>query len=197
MKALANEARKEERVTGNIEVNTSAKKAYEDVVGENGSLAKKILLAQLEYPKERQANAIATSMMDAKIEANPELKDKEYEDKRKKLAQKAINDARDIVNGGVHKERYRIKLSDREWEAIMAGAVSDTKMRTIIRYSDKEELKKRASPQRSGMRSSSRSRAIMLLKAGWPASEVAKELGVSTTTLEKEGLFKYAKEGGD
>ena len=39
-----------------------------------------------------------------------ELKDKEYEDKRKKLAQKAINDARDIVNGGVHKERYRIKL---------------------------------------------------------------------------------------
>ena len=197
LKALANEARKEERVTGNIEVNTSAKKAYEDVVGENGSLAKKILLAQLEYPKERQANAIATSMMDAKIEANPELKDKEYEDKRKKLAQKAINDARDIVNGGVHKERYRIKLSDREWEAIMAGAVSDTKMRTIIRYSDKEELKKRASPQRSGMRSSSRSRAIMLLKAGWPASEVAKELGVSTTTLEKEGLFKYAKEGGD
>lgn len=192
LKALANEARKEERATENLKENKSAKEMYDDVVGKDGTLAKKILLAQLEYPKERQAQAIATSIMDAKIQDNPELKEKEYSDKRKKLAQKALNDARDIVNGGVHKERYRIKLSDREWEAIQAGAISDTKMRTIIRYSDKEDLKRRSSPKRTGMRASARSRAVMLLKAGWPASEVAKELGVSTTTLEKEGLFKYA-----
>ena len=80
--------------------------------------------------------------MDAKIKANPELKEKDYADKRKKLAAKALNDARDMVNGGEHKKRYRIQLTEREWEAIMAGAISDTQMKRVIRYSDKEELKK-------------------------------------------------------
>ena len=195
LKALANEARKEERSTGLLKQNKSAKDVYNDIVGKDGTLAKKIALAELEAPKERQAQAIATSIMDAKIKANPELKEKDYQDKKKKLAAKALTDARKIVNNGKDEKRYRIKLTDREWEAIMAGAISDNKMRTIIRYSDKDELKKRATPQRAGMKASTRSRAIMLLKAGWPIAEVAAELDISTQTLEKEGLLKYA--GGD
>ena len=198
LKALANEARKEERSTGNLTLNKTAQKTYDDVVGKDGSLAKKIALAELEAPKERQAQAIATSIMDAKIRAQPELKDKDYADKRKKLAAKALNDARDMVNGGEHKKRYRIQLTEREWEAIMAGAISDTQMKRVIRYSDKEELKKQATPRRdTGMKPSSRSRARLLLDAGWSAAAVAEELGVSWTTLEKEGLLKNYKEGGD
>lgn len=198
LKAMGNEARKEERSTGLLQQNKTAKEIYDDVVGREGSLAKKIALAELEAPKERQAQAIATSVMDAKIKANPELKDKDHQDKRKKLAAKALNDARDLVNGGEHKKRYRIQLTDREWEAIMAGAVSDNKMRTIIRYSDKEELKKRATPRKdTGLKPSSRSRARLLLNAGWSASAVAEELGVSWSTLEKEGLLKNYDKDGD
>lgn len=197
LKAMANEARKEERSTGLLQQNKSAKEIYDDVVGKDGSLAKKIALAELEAPKERQAQAIATSLMDTKIRAQPELKEKDYADKRKKLAAKALNDARDLVNGGEHKKRYRIELTEREWEAIMAGAISDNKMRTVIRYSDKDQLKKMATPKRStGMMASSKSRARLLLKAGWAPSAVAEELGVSWSTLEKEGLLKNYMEGG-
>lgn len=199
LKALANEARKEERQTGLLELNKSAKEAYADVVGPEGTLAKKIALAQLEAPKERQAQAIARSIMDAKERANPEIKEKDNKDKYKKLSAKALNDARDLVNGGEHKKRYRIKLTDREWDAILAGAVSDNKMRTIIRYSDKDELKKRATPRNNtGMKSSTRSRALLLLNAGYAPSTVANELGISVTSLAKEfNNFRGMAVGGE
>lgn len=196
LKALGNEARKEERATGLLKKIPSAEKAYDDVVGENGSLSKKIALAELEYPKERQAQAIATSIMNAKKQSNPELKDDK--DKLKKLSAKALEDARDLVNGG-HKKRYRIELSDREWEAIQAGAISNEKMKTIIRYSDKDELKKRATPrQTTGLKSSTKSRARALLASGHTWAEVADTLGVSTTSLRKElGSLSENGLGGD
>ena len=184
MKALANEARKEERATGLLKQNKSAAETYDDVVGTDGSLAKKIALAELEAPKERQAQAIATSMMDAKKRANPELKDDK--DKWKKLSAKALEDARDLVNGG-HKKRYRIQLSDREWEAIQAGAISNEKMKLVIRYSDKNELKKRATPRATtGLKATTKSRAKLLLSSGWTWAQVAEQLGVSTSALRKE-----------
>lgn len=187
MKALANEARKEMRSTGRLEQNKTAVKAYEDVVGKDGSLSKKILQAELEAPKERQAQAIANSMVNAQLQANPELKSKDNADKRKKIASRAIEQARDLVNGNRHEKRYRIELTDREWEAIQAGAISDTMFRRVIRYSDKDKLRQRAMPRQStGMRASTRSRARLLLNAGNAPSTVARELGISVETLRKE-----------
>lgn len=187
LKALANEARLLSRTTGKLERNSNAAIAYADVVGKDGSLAKKIARAELEAPKERQAQLLAKSIMDTKIEDHPELKDKENADKRKKLASKALEEARDAVNGGVHEKRYRIELTDREWEAIQSGAISDTMFQKVIRYSDSEKLKQRAMPRAStGLKPTARSRAIMLLKAGNSMAAVAKELGVSTDTLRKD-----------
>lgn len=196
LKALANEARKIERATVPIKKNKSAAVEYEDVIGPEGTLTKKLLLAEKEVPKDRQAQAIATSIMDAAFEANPEYREKDYKDKRKKIAAKAIETARDLVNGGEHKKRFRIELTDREWEAIQAGAISDDVLRQrVIRYSDKEALKKRALPKRTGMKASSKSRARLLYKAGWTTAEIAKELGVSWSTLEKEGLIPGSNGG--
>ena len=187
MKALANEARKEARATGRLEQNKQAKDTYKDVVGKDGTLAKKIALAELAAPKERQAQILATSVMKAKEQANPELKDKEHRDKRKKLAAKALDEARDAVNGGTHVKRYQIILTDREWDAIQAGAISDTQFQKVLRYSDTAEIKKRALPrQTSGMKSSTKSRARLLLNAGYAPSTVANELGISVQTLAKE-----------
>ncbi len=187
LKALANEARKESRATGRLEQNKSAKESYKDVVGKDGSLAKKIALAELEAPKERQAQILATSVMRAKEDANPELKTKEYADKRKKLAAKALDAARDDVNGGVHTPRYKINLTDREWAAIQAGAISDTQFQKVLRYSDTSELKKRALPRQTvTMQSSTRSKARLMLNAGYAPSTVASELGVSVQALAKE-----------
>lgn len=187
MKALANEARKEMRAAGKIEQNKSAKVAYDDVVGKNGTLTKKLERAKLEAPKERQAQALATSIMRAKVDADPTLKDKDNRDKYKKLAAKELDRARDAVNNFRHEKRFRIELTDREWEAIQAGAISSTQFERVIRYSDKEKLKKRAMPRQStGMKASTRSRALMLLRAGKTPSYVAKELGVGVETLKKE-----------
>lgn len=187
MKALANEARKESRSTGRLEQNKQAREIFKDVIGPNGTLAKKIMLAELAAPKERQAQILANNAMKIKEEQNPELKEKENRDKRKKLAAKALDEARDAVNGGIHVKRYQIILTDREWDAIQAGAISDTQFQKVLRYSDTSEIKKRALPrQTSGMKTSTKSRARLLLNAGYAPSTVAAELGVSVETLRKE-----------
>lgn len=187
MKALANEARKEARMTGRLEQNKSAKVTYADVVGKDGTLTKKMELAELEAPKERQAQVIAKSNIDALIQADPSLKQKDNADKLRKLSSKALDNARDQVNGGEHKKRYRIVLTDREWDAIQAGAISDNQLKQVIRYSDTTELKKLALPRTNeGMKASTRARARLLLNAGHAPSEVAEELGVSVHTLAKE-----------
>ena len=192
MKALANEARKEARTTGKLEYNRSAADTYADALK---TIDAKVVLAEKEAPKERQAQAIANSNIKARIEAEPLLKDPDNNDKLKKISQKALNDARDLVNGGKHEKRYRITLTDREWDAIQAGAISDTKMKTIIRYSDTSELKKRALPrQNTGMKASTKARARMLLNSGHSPSYVAEQLGISTSTLAKE--FDNFKEIG-
>ena len=187
MKALANEARKEARMTGRLEQNKSAKETYKDVVGKDGTLTKKMELAELEAPKERQAQVIAKSNIAAKIQADPSLKDKDNADKLRKLSSKALENARDQVNGGKHEKRYRIVLSDREWDAIQAGAISDNQLKKIIRYSDTNELKKLALPrENTGMKASTKARARLLLNSGYTPSAVAEELGVSVQTLAKE-----------
>lgn len=184
MKAMANEARKEMRSTGRLERNKSAEKAYAE---ELASINEKYLKAELEAPKERQAQAIARSNINARIAADPTLKDKDNSGKLKKISQKAVNDARDLVNGGEHKKRYRITLTDKEWEAIQAGAISDTRLKKIIQYSDKNEIKKLAMPRENrGMSASAKSRARLLLDSGHTLAEVAESLGVSTSTLTKE-----------
>ena len=187
MKALANEARKEARNTGRLEQNKSAKETYSDVVGKDGTLTKKLELAQLEAPKERQAQIIARSNVDARTRADPSLKEKDNADKLRKISAKALENARVQVNGGKEEKRYRIVLTDREWDAIQAGAISDNQLKTILRYSDSTKIKERALPRtQTGMRPSAKSRARMLLNIGYSPSAVAEELHVSVATLAKE-----------
>ena len=91
------------------------------------------------------------------------------------------------MNGGEHKKRYRIDLTEKEWEAIQAGAISDTRLKKIIQYSDKNEIKKLAMPRTNrGMSETAKSRARLLLDSGHTLAEVAESLGVSTSTLTKE-----------
>lgn len=184
MKALANEARKESRMAGRLQQNKSAKETYKEEVA---SLNDKIARAALEAPKERQAQLIARSNIDARKQADPSLRDKDNADKLRKLSSKALDNARDLVNGGTHAKRYRIDITDKEWDAIQAGAISDNQLQKILRYADSAEVKKRALPRDSGgLKASEKSRARMLLNNGVPLADIAAELGVSTQTLAKE-----------
>lgn len=200
LKALANEARKESRATKDIEVNKTAKETYADEVR---SLDEKVIKAELEAPKERQAQAIARSNIQARIDANPSLKDKDNADKLRKISNRAIEEARDLVYGSKRdentgKRRYRVTYTDKEWEAIQAGAISKTKLKTLFKYSDKEELKKRSTPKTNvGMSTSAVNYAVSLIKSGHPMSEVAALTGVSTSTLNKDPSVIAAKKAMD
>ena len=177
MKALANQARKEYLSTGNLRYNSSAATAYK---AEVDSLSSKLNVAAMNAPRERRAQAIANSQVKAKVQANPGMDKKEI----KKASQIAINEARNAV--GASGKDTRITITDREWEAIQAGAISDSKLTQILRYADADDLRQRATPKTTTQLSTAK---INKLKAyansGFSISEIAEALGVSSSTVSK------------
>lgn len=179
LKSLANRARKELRMTGRLEMNPSAKKAYAEEVA---SLKSKLNTAAKNSPLERQAQLIASKVMKAKIEANPDWE----KDDIKKHKQIELTMARDRV-GSQSRKKLSIDISDNEWKAIQAGAISDSMLSEILRYTDTSKVQQRATPRSErGMSASAKARARVLLNMGKTQAEVAEAIGVSVTTLRKE-----------
>lgn len=180
VKGLADKARAELRKTGRLKQNPSASKAYEEEVK---SLGDKLDRAALNAPKERQATLIADSNIKAKLQADPSLNDKDNKDKLKKLRSKEMDNARALVGA----QRYPIDITEKEWEAIESGAISDTRLEQILRYADIDKVRALATPrQDKGLPPNVRARARMLLSQGIAPSVVAEELGTSVATLSKE-----------
>ena len=179
LKALANSARKEYLTTPRLQMNPSAKEVYG---AEVSSLKAKLNVAAKNAPLERQAQLIASKVMQAKIKDNPDW-DK---DDIKKHKQIEINTARDRV-GSQNRKTLSIHITDREWSAIQAGAISDSTLSEILKYTDLTEIQKRATPRQSiGLSSAQMARARTLLNMGRTQAEVADSLGVSVSTLNKE-----------
>lgn len=179
LKALANQARKEYLATPRLQMNPSAKEVYKEEVA---SLKARLNVAAKNSPLERQAQLIASKVMDAKIKANPDW-DK---DDIKKHKQIEINAARERV-GSKYRKNLVIHINDREWEAIQSGAISDSTLSEILKYTDLSEIQKRATPRQSvGLSEASLARARTLLNMGKTQAEVADAIGVSVSTLNKE-----------
>ncbi len=140
MKALANQARLEMLSTGKKKVpySASAKETYR---AEVDSLTAKLNVALKNAPRERQAQTIANAVVAAKKQDNPGMTSGEI----KKASQQAFTQARSMV--GAKKET--IKITDREWEAIQAGAISENRLRQIIDNADIDVLRQRATPRAS------------------------------------------------
>lgn len=178
-KDLANRARGELRRTGKLQQNSEATKLYKEEVE---TLTAKLNRAALNAPLERQAQLVAGKNVSAMIQADPTLKDKDHKDKLKKIRQKELVSARDRVGA----KRNPIDITEREWKAIQAGAISDTRLQQILRYADIGAVRQLATPRAvAGMSSSAKSLARQLLKAGYPQSVVAERVGVSVSTLNK------------
>ena len=174
MKALGNEARAEMRRTPLSEWNRSAKNVYPDEVA---SLENKLRIALMNAPRERRAQALANSTIAVELEDHPEYDDS----KKKKVKSRHLENARAIT--GANKKP--IVIDDKEWEAIQAGAISSSKLKTILENSDADSLRKRAMPKGTLMNSAKISKAKMLLDRGYQWSEVASMMGVSVTTLQR------------
>jgi DNA-binding CsgD family transcriptional regulator len=173
LKSLANEARKEYIGTAPLRYSKSAKAAYAPEVAR---LNAALNVALKNAPQERQAQILANAIVRQKRDANPDMEN----DELKKIKGKAIVEAR--LRLGARKTL--VDISDREWDAIQAGAISNDKLEKILDNSDIEKLKLRATPrEHTVMTSSKQQRAEQLIAAGRTASEVATILGVPLSTL--------------
>lgn len=175
IKALKNEANKSISSTPGIKRNPAAAKKYANEVK---SLDAKLNEALLNAPRERQAQLLATRTYYKNL--TPDM-DK---DDRKKLKTQALAGARSrTIPGKAHKKKY-VDITDKEWEAIQAGAISETKLKKILLNAKSDQVKKLATPkQLPKMTTAKTTRARLLLDKGYTIAEVADQMGVSTTTL--------------
>lgn len=181
MKALANRARKEYAAIKTVPKSSSAAQTYR---AEVDSLNTKLDTAARNAPRERRAQALANSVVKAKIQANPELSDRENKKELQKIKRYAIEEARATV--GASGKATRIDITDKEWEAIQAGAVSSTKLSQILRYSDPDKIKQLAMPKTTTQLSAAQTSKIKAMKSsGYTIAEIAERLGYSTSTISK------------
>ena len=175
MKALGNQARKEMLSTGRIQYSTTAKQAYQREVD---SLSSKLNVALKNAPRERKAQLIANSQVKAKQQDNPDMTKSEI----KKAKQQALTAARASVGA----KNTNITITDREWEAIQAGAISESKLAQIINKADIDEVRKRATPRTTTTLSAAKiSRMSAMRASGYTTAEIAEQMGVSSSTVSK------------
>ena len=178
MKALANQARKEMVYTGKIAYSPAAKETYK---AEVSSLMAKLNTASLNTTRERAAQRMANAEVQAKKQADPNLTTSDV----KKLSQQALTKYRNEV-GSVSRKDRSIKITDREWEAIQAGAISENKLKQILDNTDVDSLRERAMPRSTTNLSAAKISQIKAMNASnYTLSEIANKLGVSTTTVSK------------
>lgn len=179
MKAMANEARKEARNTARSETSSSARKLYSEEVA---SLNNKLKEARRNAPKERKAQILANSTVNTITTANPELKDKAHKDELKKIKNRALSEARSVTGA----KKNSITITKKEWDAIQAGAISDSRLSEIFLNTDLDILREWSSPRNNrGMSQAKLSRAKSMHNAGYSWADIADALGVSTSTLQR------------
>ena len=178
MKALANQARKEMVYTGKIEYSKTAAETYRDEVR---SLEEKVRIATLNRPRERDAQRRANAEVAAKKAADDSLTAKDI----KKLKSQALTKYRNEVGAIARKDRS-IKITDREWEAIQAGAISESKLKNILNNSDTDSLRDRAMPRASNALSQAKINKLKAMSnSNYSLDEMARALGCSTSTVSK------------
>lgn len=174
LKALANEARKESL---QIKPPRRDSVAYKHYSSEVKSLNHKLRKAEFNAPLERQAQLLASVHVAQVKRNNPDI-DK---DELKKIQAQALNIARNRT--GANKEK--IDITNEEWHAIQAGAVSPSTLTRILANSKPERLKELALPKTGRVLSANDlRRAKAMMNSGATQAEVADALGVGLTTLK-------------
>ena len=173
LKALANQSRKEAVNTKNIPQSSTAKKTYAKEVA---SLKSQLSVAKKNAPLERQAQLIASQVVKAKRQDNPDMDSNEL----KKIKSQALASARVKV----HAKKTRIEISDLEWEAIQAGAISNHLLEEIVNNANLDQVKQLATPRVNMVMTPAKlTRAKNLLAAGYTQAEVADVLGIPASTI--------------
>lgn len=177
MKALGNRARYERVRVDDHVYSPAARKIYAE---ELKSLSAQLSVAYRNKPLERNATLIANSQVRAKTQANPNMTPED----KKKLRVQALKEARLRLGGAARNER-QVKITDREWEAIQAGAVSKTFLRQILLNTDLDAVKQRAMPRtKLAVPAQKAVRIREMARRGYTQAEIAELLGMGTDTIQ-------------
>ena len=175
LKSMANQARKDSYSTTSSRVNPSAKKVYAPEVE---SLKAKLQKAKSNSPLERNAQAIANTIYNKYKDSHPDA----TKDALKRERGKALKRGREITGAS----KQRINISEKEWEAIQAGAISTNFLKEIVSNSDTDRLRALATPRASTELSPATIQKAMGMKdRGYSMSQIADSLGVSVATLRQ------------
>lgn len=175
--ALANRARKE---LVSLKMPERNKAAAEKYAAEVDSLNEKLDIALKNSPRERQAQLAAAYVYKCKKMDNPDMTDEDA----KKINSQALAEAR--VRFGAKKER--IAISDKEWEAIQAGAISNEMLKAIMNNTDTDALRDRAMPKdyKDSITPAKETRIRKLQKNGYDDLNVLADMaGVSLNAVKK------------
>lgn len=175
LKAMANSARLDAYNTPTSKWVPSAKAAYKNEVA---SLDSKLNIARSNAPLERQAQLVANAMVKMRRDDDPTMDD----DTLKKVKFQCLTEAR-LRTGADKKD---IRITPEEWDAIQAGAISNSKLTQILDKADMETVYKLATPKdRPAMTTAKKQRAQAMLATGYSMAEIADAIGVSKSTLEE------------
>lgn len=176
LKYLANEARKESLAPKSRQTyDPTAAVTYKDEVA---SLNKKLEAAKAHAPLERQAQRIANARIKAMKEDHPDM----TKDEIKKRGQQELSEARAKLGG----KRAKFEITDAEWKAIQAGAITDNKLSDIVTVVGADTLRQRALPKtKTGVSSSKQSMIKTLASNGYSNAEIAERLQLSPSTVSK------------
>ena len=176
MKELALEARRELVKTPNLKYDPEARKIYDREVRD---LDTKLRIAKQNAPLERQALILANVAIKQYLYDNPALRTDRGA--LKKLKGRTLNEKR-LVTGAV---KNRVKFTDREWEAIQAGAVHDTYLQDLLRNADSKQVKELSMPrQRREISPARRGRIEHMLTLGYSQAEIASVMDIPVSTVQ-------------
>lgn len=183
LKGLANEARKATLTVGSLDYDPHAKKMYSKEVEH---LNAELTIAKMNAPKERQAQLITNSKINALKKEYPDITKEEI----KKRSQQELSKARKLVGA----ERHPIKITDDEWKAIQAGAISGSKLTEIVQFADLDDLRQKASPNKQKKITTTQQNKIKAMFANdFTYAEIAEATNLSVSTIQS--ILKPKKEG--
>lgn len=176
MKAMANQARIEMIKTGNLEYSSSANKIYKKEVSE---LMSNLNEAKKNSIKERTAERLAASEINRRKELNPDLKGEDL----RKLSQRMLSKYRQEV-GAIPRRKRNINITDKQWEAIQAGAITDHTLKEILSNSDPDRLREKAMPKnKTTLTPGQVSRIKTMSASNFTIAEIAKKMNLPTSTV--------------
>lgn len=132
-------------------------------------------------PRERQAQLLANKYYYSQRPLYLDEKGRMDPEDAKKLRTQTTKAARAAT--GSQSGKNKIIFTEKEWEAVEAGAISSTRLNALLKESDMEVVRKYATPRQKTSLSSARIAQIKSMQGRYTQAEIAKALGLTVSQV--------------